>query len=353
MQEIKTQKSSLIEVDSIGPEAVPGAVATPVPTGKVRKKWFPIGIFILLLLIESIMAGFISFGYFIYSSKNRVHDIESYTINYSITMAEAFADYAELSYRKKKFRGLRRLFREKIKQNTIDEAFFVLKNGKIVVHSNRDKEKKLKGNIANDEFAYNVDLILKPARKKSRRIQFTDYNILGNEVPFSKEYRDFIKQHVYKGIESTGWLFSRAVFVRKKAVGTVNFIVSKNRIYRVIGQSIDDSIHFFAVSLIIAFLVSLVVSIIVFIRYRSIQKSAMEMNGSAVSGNNTIHSLNQSRLQPVSEIMEAGKDPSLTVELISEENAPRPRHEQNHNVPSGQTFHGGREIKDAIPLKDK
>ena len=60
-------------------------------------------------------------------------------------MAEAFARVAEFSYSTKKYSSLKTLFHEKIEENTIDEAFFVLSDGKIIVHSSTTAEKELMG----------------------------------------------------------------------------------------------------------------------------------------------------------------------------------------------------------------
>jgi len=247
-----------------------------------RRKIVPIGIFMMLFIIESIIATLSVGAYFLFKGKNGVDDIERYTRNYSVTMAEAFSDVASLSYKSGRYRNLRLLFHKKIGEDTIDEAFFVLKNGKLIAHSDRSVEKQLRGNIANDEFAYNIDMILMPAKKRKRRVQFSDYNLINQKRPsFSfplgkgRDHIKFLKEHIYKDIDSPGWLVSKAVFVRKKAVGTVNFIISKKRIFIFIESHLQECLKVFVLSIIGVFLISLAVSIIVAVRYRRIESDAL------------------------------------------------------------------------------
>jgi hypothetical protein len=265
---------STIVVDDFGE-------AKLVPAGErvIRKKVFPVGIFLILFFIESLVAAGACLSYFIYAGRNRISDIENYTRNYSIPMAEAFANVAELSHQKKSFTRLKRLFRKKINENAIDEAFFVLRDGTIVVHSDASIEKRLNGNIANDELAYNLDLILKPMIKGSRDIQFTEYNIVGTEPPFRRQVRMLMKRHLYNKIDNTGWLVSRAVFRKGKPVGTVNFIISKQKIYRFLYAHIEDCATILIYSLLGALALSLTVSLIVLLRYRGIQRKTAEIAG--------------------------------------------------------------------------
>ncbi|MCL1833924.1 MAG: hypothetical protein FWG49_05410 [Leptospirales bacterium] len=67
---------------------------TDLKKRKLKRIIFPIGIFFLLFLIESVIGigGVASYIYL--AGKKNIADIESYTINYSKTMAEAFADVA-------------------------------------------------------------------------------------------------------------------------------------------------------------------------------------------------------------------------------------------------------------------
>ena len=249
---------------------------TDIKKRKLKRIFFPTGVFFVLFFIESIIgvAGLASYIYL--AGKKNITDIENYTINYSKTMAEAFARVAEFSYSEKKYTALKALFHEKIEENTIDEAFFVLKDGKIVVHSSTAAEEKLMWNIASDEISYNIDMILNPVHTKRHDLILNNYNITDKFIPFKKWERDILSKYIYENLNTTGWLFTKCIFHKKEPIGTVNFIISKERIYASIRQSIDMlkyySILIIAVSAIISFLVSL----IVFFRYRSIQMNALQ-----------------------------------------------------------------------------
>ncbi|OHD67610.1 MAG: hypothetical protein A2W19_11390 [Spirochaetes bacterium RBG_16_49_21] len=229
----------------------------------------------MLLVIESLIAAGATLAYFFYTGRNTIKEIESSTRSYSVPLASAFADIAELSYRTKKISRLNALFHEKVDERIMDEAFFVLKNGTIIAHSDPKTAKRLKGNIANDEFYYNLDLILRPVYRKSRDALFTDYHVVSKPVPFTAITLVLLKRFIYPKIDVTGWLASRAVFIKKKPVGTVSFIISKERIYSFIKAQIESSMRVLIASLGVAFFVSLAVSLVVLVRYRSIQKKAL------------------------------------------------------------------------------
>ncbi len=245
-------------------------------TNKLKKLIFPVGIFLLMFTAESLIgtAGVVS--YFYISGKKNITEIENYTVNYSKTMAEAFARVAEFSYSTKKYSSLKTLFHEKIEENTLDEAFFVLPDGKLVVHSSTTVEKELMGNIASDEIAYNLDMILLPVQTKSSELIFNNYNIINKIVPFKRQDRDLIKKYVYKDLNSTGWLFTKGIFYKGKPAGTVNFIISKDRIYNSIQGSIDQARYYTLLVITISMILSFFIALIVLFRYRSIQKNALE-----------------------------------------------------------------------------
>ena len=242
---------------------------------KIKRVIFPVGVFLLMFTAQSILgtAGVIS--YFYYSGKKNISEIENYTINYSKTMAEAFARVAEFSYTTKKYTSLKTLFHEKIEQNTIDEAFFVLNDGRLIVHSSTTAEKELMWNIANDEMAYNIDMILLPVQTKNSDLIINNYNIVNKTVPFSRRDRDLLKKHVYKNLTSTGWIFTKGIFPGGKPAGTVNFIISKDRIYNSIQSSIDQAKYYTFLVITVSIFLSFFVSLFVLFRYRSIQKNAL------------------------------------------------------------------------------
>jgi hypothetical protein len=70
-------------------------------------------------------------------------------------MLEATGDVAALCQRTMAVRQHQKSLREKLKENTVNQAFFVLNDGKIIVHSKKEIQDELEGNIANDEFSYN------------------------------------------------------------------------------------------------------------------------------------------------------------------------------------------------------
>ena len=249
---------------------------TDIKKRKLKRIIFPIGIFFLLFLVESIIGvgGVVSYIYL--AGKKNIADIENYTINYSKTMAEAFADVAEFSYLEKEYTTLKKLFHEKIETHTIDEAFFVLKDGDIVVHSSIATEEKLMRNIANDEISYNIDMILQPIRTKSTDLILNDYNITDKFIPFRRWERTILYKYVYKNLNSTGWLFTKCIFHKREPIGTINFIISKERIYTSIRESIDLVKYYSIMTIAISAILSFFVSLIVFFRYRSIQFNALQ-----------------------------------------------------------------------------
>lgn len=239
---------------------------------RLKKVFFPLGVFFLVYIIQALISiGAVGF-YFIHNGSERINDIVTYTKNYSLTMGDAFADAAELSYRAGSYTTLKSLYQEKIRKNTIDEAFFALKNGKIMVHSSKETVKELKGNLANDEFSYNLDMIQQPLKEKKGSITFTDYNIIELRTPFKRRKRKLLQKYLYEPIESTGWLVTRAVFSKNKPVGTVSFIISKKRVFNYIKGHIETSRRYLTRALAGSGVCAFFISLFVFFRYRSIQK---------------------------------------------------------------------------------
>lgn len=242
---------------------------------KLKRLIFPVGIFLLMFISEAAIgtAGVVSYFYF--SGKKNIAAIESYTTNYSKTMAEAFTRVAEFSFSEKKYASLKTLFHEKIEENTIDEAFFVLTDGKIIVHSSTTAEKELLWNIASDEIAYNLDMILLPVQTKTSDLILNNYNIINKSVPFKRQERDLLKKYVYKDLNSTGWLYTKGVFYKGKPIGTVNFIISKDRIYSSIQESVNQAKQYSLLVLTVSMILSFLISLVILFRYRSIQKNAL------------------------------------------------------------------------------
>jgi len=242
---------------------------------KLKRLIFPVGIFLLMFITESIIGTTGIVSYFYFSGKKNISEIQNYTINYSKTMAEAFARVAEFSYSTKKYSSLKTLFHEKIEENTIDEAFFVLGDGKIIVHSSTTAEKELKWNIATDEMAYNLDMILLPIQTKNSDLILNNYNIINKTIPFNRQERDLLKKYVYNDLNSTGWLFTKGIFVKGKPAGTINFIISKDRIYTSIHTSIDQAKYYTLMVVTVSMILSFFVALVVLFRYRAIQRNAL------------------------------------------------------------------------------
>ncbi|MDY6932833.1 MAG: hypothetical protein SVZ03_01260 [Spirochaetota bacterium] len=240
------------------------------------KRHFPFGLFFVNLLILIIMSALILMSYFYFIGKSRITEIENDTRNYSIILTEAFASTAELSYRRNNYLKLRTLFQEKIQDNIIDEAFFVLTNGKIIVHSSKSIAKRLKGNIVNDELAYNIDLILLPLKRNIWGTRFLDYHIMEKRIPFKRDLTRLIKRYLYKKIDIVGWLITRAVVVKSKAVGSMNLIISKDRIYTFLLQHINKCKQLSIFFLVASIALSSLISIIIYIRDRGLMRGRAE-----------------------------------------------------------------------------
>jgi len=241
---------------------------------RIRKTRIPLGVFVLLLALLMTLSAAISAGYFYFSVRRDVANIEQFTMKHSVALAGAFADVAELSFRVKKYDSLKKLFRDEMSAGMIDEAFFVLPTGKIVAHSNPQTEKNLEGTIGSDEFSYNPDIILGPLHRKERDIRFSPYNIIGGKIPFNKIERELIRRYIYGDVMVNGWITTKAVFAVKKKkelpVGTVGFITGKEKIYRRIEEGRKEVLRLAAYLGAASAAISLVIFFIVMLRYRMI-----------------------------------------------------------------------------------
>lgn len=329
-----------------GGEGLPGVSYTGT---KRVKMIFPAGIFFMLFFIESLIAAGASIAYFFYVGRAGIAGIESNTRSYAVPVAEAFGNMAEMCYRTGNFSRLRTLFRERIEQRIISEAFFVLRDGRVVAHSDPAVSERLKGNLAGDELAYNMDLLLRPLERKSRDVFFSEYNIVSKQAPFKREYRMLLKRYFYPNIDSTGWLASRAVFGKKKPVGAVCFIIGKERIYSFLVAHMNRSLGIFFMALGVACGVSFIVTLVVMARYRSIQKMSLAASyGEAPASGASAGEFYDMTMMP------AAAEPSddevpVVVELLRE-----PESGAGGDAASGGTpFHQRRAIKDAISAEDK
>ncbi len=237
---------------------------------------FPFVMLVALFLFMLSISTLVTAGYFYFSMRERIAGIVVSTKSYAVPLAESLAGLAALSHKLNDYSALKDLVHTKIQENMIDEAFFVLENGEIVAHSRKEVEKELQGNIARDEFAYNTDLILGPLREKSSDTKIIDYNIIGKNVPFKRYERILLKKYFYEGIDTTGWLITKAVYATQKGkeapLGTVNFLISKERIYSEIYSLVERSILLIKILSIASFGLALIISFFVVLRYRKMQR---------------------------------------------------------------------------------
>lgn len=245
-----------------------------MPTMKKKlKRGFPWVIFLFTLFLLLLISVFISTGYFYHTVKIRTGEIESDTKKNALAIVEALGNMAELSYSANDYTKLKKLFKEKIGQNKSIDAFFILTDGKIVVHSNSAIEKELEGNIANDEISYNLELILLPVQKKEKEVLFLDYNIVNQKIPFNKIQRKWIKKYIYPGISSIGWIATKAVYNKNAAIGTVSFIINKEKIYAQFHSLMKEAIIILVALAGLSLFISIIISLVVYMRFRSIWKS--------------------------------------------------------------------------------
>ncbi|MBN2160758.1 MAG: hypothetical protein JW807_15325 [Spirochaetes bacterium] len=329
----------ILEVDTPGSYGTPG----PAVARAMKKRIFPVGIFFILLAIESLIAAGVSLAYFYYAGRSGIASIESNTRTYITPLAESFGTMAELCYRTKKYDRLKGLFREKLDKRVINEAFFILKNGRLAAHSDPAVEQKFRK--ANVEAVYTMDLVLLPAYRASRDVLYTEYGIPSKRVPFDRRYRELIKTYLYHDIDSTGWLASRAVYRKKKPVGAVCIIIGKDSIYSFIRGHLERSGRILSASLLTALAVSFLVSLLIFFRYRSIQKRALAWAGMGASA---AHADRFYDMTPYGETAAYGDEP-VFVELLSVHRGEGGAYSYVPATP----FHPAKKIREAIPVLEE
>lgn len=231
---------------------------------------FPWGVLFVMLLLLATLSIAASAGYFYFTCTGAIRDIVDSTRKHSTELIEALGSVAEFSYARKSYGRLRLLLREKLKGSNGMVVFFTLADGSIKAHSSPEGEKAVDGNIAGDEFTYNRDQIFLPLAAKTGEVHFLEYNIISRSVPFDRRQRAFIKRFLYPAIGSTGWLATRAVYHRAKPVGTINFIISKDRVYSAITNTAAGTRRLLTLLLLGSLLVSLIVSLMVFLRVERI-----------------------------------------------------------------------------------
>jgi len=228
-------------------------------------------LFVMLFFIASSIAIFFQY-------KKVTVDINDFVVevrNISKTLITMYSDAAGLAYTTKSTYKLVSLFHQQQSLRGIKEIFFVLDNGTIVAHSDETKEKELHGNITNDEFRYNIDMILYPYSIQSKQLFIYDYFMPDITIPYSKDIRHLIKRFIYKDIDTNSWLVSKAVFVNGKSIGTVNCIIVKEPVYQIIDSSFYESMVIIAIIGIISFFTSLIAGVIVYTRQKKVCKTLL------------------------------------------------------------------------------
>ncbi len=237
---------------------------------KIDKKIrFPLGTFILFFILFAIFSASVIGLLFFNNTKNQIAEIERNTRNYTLSLIEASGQIAERYNKKFKPAKLNKILKEGKQKNLYLKAFFVLKNAGIIAHSNLSEKKELNNNIASEEMCYNLTQIFSPLENKGSLTYFLEYNIIEQKIPFNREQLRYLKQYLYENIDRNGWLVTRAVIVKKKKIGTINYIISKKKIYSTITANIEFMLQNLIILAIASFCLSLLISLISMIRYQS------------------------------------------------------------------------------------
>jgi hypothetical protein len=237
---------------------------------KDKQVQFPYAFVMILFFIIAIVT---SSGALFYKYRQLVSQIDEFTIqvkNVSKTLITTYADAAELSYATRSSSQLLSLIQESKNIKGIKEVFFVLDNGTIVAHSDKEKANELKGNIANDEFYYNIDMILYPHVKQSRELFIFDYFVPDLPLPYTTIVRKYIRQFLYKEINTNSWLVTKAVYYKGKSIGTINCIIVKSPIYDMMNSYYKELLYMLILLCGVALVFSLCTGIVLFIKQKRI-----------------------------------------------------------------------------------
>jgi len=311
---------------------------------KKLKIRYLIEIFFIIFLNLLFFSIIISLSYFYFSGKRKISEIEKYTINYSTSLIEAYTNSSEFAYKTHKYSKLRSLFRKKNSKINIDEAFFVIPNGKIISHSSKKKQKKVRNNIFNDEFTYNTDLIFLPIKRKTRKTIVSEYYIMHKKIPFRRNVRKFLKEYIYGKIDIVGWLITKAVYVQGKPVGTVNLIINKDKIYNYLTNHISITKKISIILSAISFFISLILSLILFFKYRKLIKTTSKIE--KLNTNEGLVNNEKIRKLEVTPVKKSESDKKIKKVIIEKSNKP--------DVPLSYDemtlINTKKIIKDAIPI---
>lgn len=237
----------------------------------VKKVIFPFGILILLLIVFSMVtAG----GICLYTYNSVVSSIrkaETDVKAYVSPLLEACVQIVNSADDKKSRNALTPLFSDYRKSGIVTKAFYVKDDGTIIAHSDSSEATVLNNNIAMDEFTYNIDQIFYPVKQNLKEIYLTDYYLIDRTVPFNKKQIGYLKKYFDKNIDRNGWLICKAVYDAKgNGYGAVGFIVNKSEIYETIQNKFFEGIFLLKVTTAGSFVLSLIITLIIYIRYRMI-----------------------------------------------------------------------------------
>ncbi len=249
------------------------------------KIFFPIGIFLVLfLLFFSSSCGLSGFYYYKYTL-NFIDKMTKDANDSSVALVEACSIIAELSDGKEQEKRLNDFFANNPQKKFFSKAFYAKGNGTIIAHSNPEEIKELNGNIAFDEFKYNIDQIFYPLSQNDKKVYLSDYYILDEQIPFTKEEIKYLKQYLYNNIDRNGWLANKTVeknikISKKKyelqKTGTINFILSKKLLYVELFKVKEKIIQTAVISAGTSGILSLFLSLIIFLRYNSIRRKTLK-----------------------------------------------------------------------------
>ncbi|HNX58513.1 MAG TPA: hypothetical protein PKK43_05415 [Spirochaetota bacterium] len=236
-----------------------------------KKVIFPFGIFILLLIVFTIVtAGGIclyTYNSVVSSIRKAETDVKAYVsplLNACVQIVDSADD-------KKSRNALTPLFTDYRKSGIVTKAFYVKDDGTIIAHSDSSEATVLNNNIAMDEFTYNIDQIFYPVKQNLKDIYLTDYYLIDRTVPFNKKQIRYLKKYFDKNIDRNGWLICKAVYNAKgNGYGAVGFIVNKSEIYETVQNKFIEGIFLLKVATAGSFVLSLIITLIIYIRYRMI-----------------------------------------------------------------------------------
>ncbi|MDA3899771.1 MAG: hypothetical protein PF637_04550 [Spirochaetes bacterium] len=150
-------------------------------------------------------------------------------------------------------------------------SFIVLKNGTLIGHSSKTESERLSGNIAADEFAYNLDLILHPLKINLNSTFQSDYYIVDYKPPFSDNELRKLKHYTTHDIDKNGTLLSRRFQSSDRGEGVISIISTKKGVYTHIKEQLRKLSNIRYIIFGMSFLINTLLATILFIVLRGKQ----------------------------------------------------------------------------------